>query len=273
MSELVSIITPVFNAEKFLRKTIDSVLNQVYETWELLIIDDGSTDLSLAIAKSFSDERIRVFHQENFGVGAARNLGLQKMKGAFFCFLDADDILPPNAINSRILKFRSDRDLNFVDGVVIYVNDHLEPMNECYRPAYTGRPLDRLIALDRSCLFGNTWMIKKLPNVLYWFDEDMTHAEDLYFYITICSQHNGRYDFVNDEVLWYRQTDSNTMKNLKGLEDGYYKLINRIVSQQIGSFSQRVYLKARVTRIMALSHLLDGKDIFSAFRCLLKYWI
>ncbi|MEQ9006986.1 MAG: glycosyltransferase family 2 protein, partial [Ekhidna sp.] len=78
MSELVSIITPVFNAEKFLRKTIDSVLNQVYETWELLIIDDGSTDLSLAIAKSFSDERIRVFHQENFGVGAARNLGLQK---------------------------------------------------------------------------------------------------------------------------------------------------------------------------------------------------
>ncbi|RED99553.1 glycosyltransferase family 2 protein [Marinoscillum furvescens] len=273
MKPLVTIITPIYNGEKYLAETISSVINQTYEHWELLLIDDGSTDLSLDIAQSFTDQRIRVFNQKNNGVGSARNVGLNQMNGDYFCFLDADDILPPTAISRRLEKFQKDESLSFVDGVVSYVDDQLIATGKKYVPSFSGQPLDRLLALDRQCLFGNTWMIKKRSGIQYQFDEEMTHAEDLYFYITICNQHNGKYGFVTDEVLWYRQTGSNSMKNLKGLEDGYNKLLKRIRKFRIGSKFQRIYLAYRITRIMTLSHLFDGRDAKSAVRCLFKYWM
>src|SRR5262245_43093607 len=95
---LVSIITPVYNTEKFLAGCITSVLQQTHTNWELLIIDDGSVDGSANVVKQFNDPRIHYFHQENQGVSAARNAALRRMKGDFFCFLDGDDVMPPHSI-------------------------------------------------------------------------------------------------------------------------------------------------------------------------------
>jgi teichuronic acid biosynthesis glycosyltransferase TuaG len=96
MTKLVSIIMPVFNAGQFIEQAVQSVLDQTYGNWELLIVNDGSTDDSLHVVQKFNDERIFIFHQANRGVSAARNAGLANMRGEFFCFLDADDILPPS---------------------------------------------------------------------------------------------------------------------------------------------------------------------------------
>lgn len=89
----VSIIMPVFNCEKYLGQSIDSVLHQSLEEWELLCIDDGSTDDSLSVLKQYQlrDRRIKVYTQSNQGAGAARNLGMQYAEGEFIAFLDADD--------------------------------------------------------------------------------------------------------------------------------------------------------------------------------------
>jgi glycosyltransferase involved in cell wall biosynthesis len=87
-----SVIIPVYNKERFLEKTINSVLNQSFTNFELLLINDGSTDNSLALLNQYTDKRIRLISQTNQGVSAARNLGIQEAKAPYLAFLDADDL-------------------------------------------------------------------------------------------------------------------------------------------------------------------------------------
>ncbi|MBZ4298139.1 glycosyltransferase, partial [Streptococcus pneumoniae] len=85
MEDLISIVVPVYNVEKYLKKSIESILNQTYQNIEILLVDDGSTDSSGKICESFSkvDPRIRVFHKENGGLSDARNFGIEQMKGQY----------------------------------------------------------------------------------------------------------------------------------------------------------------------------------------------
>lgn len=95
MEDLISIVVPVYNVEKYLKKSIESILNQTYQNIEILLVDDGSTDSSGKICESFSkvDPRIRVFHKENGGLSDARNFGIEQMKGQYVAFIDSDDYI------------------------------------------------------------------------------------------------------------------------------------------------------------------------------------
>lgn len=90
---MLSVIVPVYNAEEYLRKCIDSILYQTYSDLELLLINDGSTDSSGAVCDEYArrDERVRVIHKENGGVSSTRNLGLDLAQGEWITFVDADD--------------------------------------------------------------------------------------------------------------------------------------------------------------------------------------
>lgn len=99
---LVSIVTPVYNAEKYLADAIDSVLAQTWQNWELILVDDGSTDSSYAIAQSFTDSRIKLFKQTNKGQCGATNTGLKHITGDYVLFFDADDLLDPNKIEAQM---------------------------------------------------------------------------------------------------------------------------------------------------------------------------
>jgi len=91
----ISVIVPVYNAEKFLNNCIESVVHQSYTNWELLLIDDGSSDSSAEIMKAAckNDARIKEFHQKNAGPGIARNKGIEIATGDYIVFLDADDYI------------------------------------------------------------------------------------------------------------------------------------------------------------------------------------
>jgi glycosyltransferase involved in cell wall biosynthesis len=93
VSPIVSVIIPVFNSERLLKRCVDSVLKQTYTHFELLLVDDGSTDGSADICDKYAsvDERVRTFHKLNGGVSSARNLGLQEAKGKYLTFIDSDD--------------------------------------------------------------------------------------------------------------------------------------------------------------------------------------
>ncbi|MDO5549990.1 MAG: glycosyltransferase family 2 protein, partial [Lachnospiraceae bacterium] len=99
MSPMVSIIVPVYNAEKGIGRCIESVLKQEYVDFELILVDDGSKDFSGRICDEYAgkDGRIRVIHQENAGVSAARNLAICQARGKYLQFLDSDDWLTPDA--------------------------------------------------------------------------------------------------------------------------------------------------------------------------------
>ena len=104
MDNLVSVIVPVYNTAPYLDRCVQSILNQSYQCFELLLIDDGSTDASgdMCDAYATSDVRIRAFHKRNGGVSSARNLGLEQMRGDSFLFLDSDDSLEAEALQSCV---------------------------------------------------------------------------------------------------------------------------------------------------------------------------
>lgn len=104
MKPIVSIIVPVYNVEKYLERCLDSILSQTYDDFELILVDDGSTDSSGGICDNYvsKDARIKVYHQTNLGVSAARNQGLDIAIGEFILFIDSDDYIDGDYIKSFI---------------------------------------------------------------------------------------------------------------------------------------------------------------------------
>ena len=98
----VSIIVPVYKSEPFLEDCINSIINQIFTDWELILVDDGSPDFCGRICDSFAvkDSRIKVLHQKNSGVSVARNRGIYQAKGEYICFVDSDDLIEPDFLNS-----------------------------------------------------------------------------------------------------------------------------------------------------------------------------
>lgn len=123
---LISIIIPIYNAEKYLKKCLDSILANQYNEWECILVDDGSKDASLSICNQYAekDSRFKVYHQENAGASAARNIGLNKVKGEYITFIDADDWVSPNYL-SAIEKTSSD--------IILLETKHVNPLGEIIR--------------------------------------------------------------------------------------------------------------------------------------------
>ena len=127
---LVSVIVPVYNVEKYLRQCLNSIVNQTYQNLEIILIDDGSPDDSGMICDEYAakDERIRVFHQKNAGLSAARNSGLNTMSGEYVIFVDSDDWIVPHAVERMLTVFNStDADLLIYNFKMVYEEGNTNP--------------------------------------------------------------------------------------------------------------------------------------------------
>lgn len=247
---------PVYNGEKFIAEAIDSVIKQTHEKWELLIINDGSTDTSEEIIQSYNDERIIYFKQGNKGVSSARNIGLSNIKGEYFCFLDADDRFTPNSVKDRLNMFYSNTELEFVEGKVVVFDTNTGKLLREYIPEFRGNPLNELVTLSGKCFFGPTWMVKKIEDKHYGFKEGLTHAEDLLFYISISD--TGAYDYIDETIYEYRSGSTTAMSNLRMLETGYFAVYNIIKERGKCSKKQSSFYRKKAKTIMFKSYLANG---------------
>lgn len=223
-SDLVSIIMPCFNAGAYLSEAIDSVINQSHDNWELIIVNDGSTDQSREILDNYVDPRIRIFHLDNRGVSVARNRGLKRARGEYLLFLDADDVLPVDSLKSRLLVFASNPQTSFVDGRVKIFDATLKKILKIWSPSFTGNPFHNLLKLGQTCFWGPSWMIHKSVIGNNTFHAELTHGEDLLFFIDLCKSGEFHYRFVNEEILHHRTGHGSAMQNLDGLLNGYLQL-------------------------------------------------
>lgn len=109
----ISIIVPVYNSEETLSRCVDSILRQTFSDFELLLVDDGSSDTSWKICEKYArlDSRVRAFHKENGGPGSARNAGMNKAQGDFVTFIDSDDWIEPDYVSNLVYAVSSDVDL------------------------------------------------------------------------------------------------------------------------------------------------------------------
>ena len=116
LNDTVSIIVPIYNKEKYLEKCLDSILGQTYRDLEIILVDDGSTDNSLAICQRYAekDPRIKIYHKPNGGVSSARNLGLEKSTGKYISFVDPDDFIHSEFIERlEMMLVQSDAEIAY----------------------------------------------------------------------------------------------------------------------------------------------------------------
>ena len=114
---LISIIVPVYNVESYLKRCIESILNQTFRDFELILVNDGSTDNSEIICKEYAlkDERIKYFYQRNKGVSEARNKGIDNSSGEYIQFIDSDDYVDENFLEIVVNRFKRDNsDIVFI---------------------------------------------------------------------------------------------------------------------------------------------------------------
>lgn len=150
MSELVSIITPSYNTGEFVANTIKSVLEQTYQNWEMLIIDDNSTDKSVEIIKSFNDKRIKLFvNDTNKGAAISRNYGLKQAKGKWIAFLDSDDIWERDKLTKQI-EYMKKNNYAFSYTNYIEINEESKPIGKLL----TGPKILKKIHLNNYCYQG-----------------------------------------------------------------------------------------------------------------------
>lgn len=156
-TELISVIVPVYNVERYLRRCVDSILHQTYQDLEILLVDDGSTDASGAICDEYAaqEERVTAVHQKNGGLSAARNAGLERAQGTYLCFVDSDDFL-----DSRMLETLC-RDLQEQDADVAVVGFRMFEREEELAPAELTVPVQCMTAGRPSAapLFRMSWGI------------------------------------------------------------------------------------------------------------------
>lgn len=213
---LVSVIVPVYNTQEFLQQCLESVLAQTYSNWELLLIDDGSTDASLDICREFAqrDSRIQAFHQENAGVSAARNFGMSLAQGEFIVFLDSDDWILPQLLQ-RLVDTQRQYDAQLV--VTGYSKVDPQTGERQNWPAVNDVLRDRAFferfgpLYDKTLLSGPCFKlydssILKREKIL--FDPELSLGEDLTFNLQY-------YDFCGtvclvEECLYCYRTVANT---------------------------------------------------------------
>lgn len=262
---IVSIIVPAYNAEKYIHEAIQSVVDQTFQEWELLVVDDGSTDSTAKTINSFSDERIVLIQQKNAGVSSARNSGIELARGKYITFLDADDVLPSKSLEARVEYMEKHSEVDLVDGKIMIKDAEMKETIRNYVPYYNGPLLPRLMALDSSVFFNVCYMFKRenLGNIR--FKEKMTHAEDLLFYMELSSLEHVKYGFVSEPIYWYRSGHASAMTNLLGLENGYLRLIEEVKKLQNISKIDFLIFKTKIAKIMFLSWL-GEKEILPSIK-------
>ncbi|MBR6811034.1 glycosyltransferase family 2 protein [Candidatus Saccharibacteria bacterium] len=210
--ELISVIVPVYNCEKYLSACLESILSQSYKNFELILIDDGSTDGSLGICKSFEkkDKRIHVCSIKNSGAGGARNRGLELVKGQYIAFIDCDDVVSPDYLECLLEGMKADVDLNCVK----YVNFESEVLFSEKQPNSRQISGDQAIEdlLLGKLLAGPVCKLYKRGLIGNLRFEKFSVAEDFYFnynYLKKCSA----ISLSDKELYGYRKNSSSLTKS------------------------------------------------------------
>lgn len=259
----ISVVLAVYNGENTIQESINSVLEQSYTNLELIVVNDGSTDKTLDVIHNFSDPRIILVTQENKGVSAARNIGLSKISGDFFCFIDADDCMPRNSIRARLDVFLKDEELVFVDGEVEERELATGNIIRTYVPSFKGNPLKELMMLNDSCFCGQTWMVRNVfREGMPSFDSELTHGEDITFFIDCVSWSQGKYSFTDELILVYNRHSGSAMGNIDGLKRFYKYHLSRVQdSNEVAGLAkdQVKELRRKIRSILMKSYLKQGK--------------
>jgi GT2 family glycosyltransferase len=211
---LVSVVIPCFNAARTLSRTLASVCNQTYQHLDIIVVDDGSTDLSAAVAANFaaSDRRVRLLKQPNAGVAAARNLGIASALGEFVAPVDADDLWAPEKIELQVRKIREDAAIGLVYAWFENINDDDEIFHGGFRFRFEGHVLHELCRLDFIGNGSNAMMRTSAARAVGGYDASLRAqgaegCEDWKLALQLAEEH--KFAVVPQILMGYRHSTGN----------------------------------------------------------------
>lgn len=245
---LVSVIVNCFNSEEFILECINSVLNQSYSNFEILIIDNQSFDNTAKLIFSFDDNRIKYFSTESFiSLGEARNVGLSKVSGQIIGFLDSDDTWDNHKIKDSVNKFDSTVGLVYSD--VLYFNEKTNFLLYSKRIAHEGLCYEKLLNDYSLCLSSCFFSAKIILQNNIFFDKNLKVCEDYDFFVKISRVSKLKYipkklvnyrvhknNLTNNNRLLFFEETLSVIEKLSDIKDG---LRRRLISQN--NFSKAVY--------------------------------
>jgi glycosyltransferase involved in cell wall biosynthesis len=281
-ASLISIIMPAYNAGRFIAASIDSVLAQTYPHWELIIVDDGSTDDTVEIACQAQDPRIRLFALEHSGYSSkVRNFGLAQARGDFIAFLDADDLYEPDALASLLTHLLENPSCIAVHGFERFINEHGEPIpspwakhrlpplfpeDDAFRlsPAYAHSFEKFLFEEQDFCQLQALMLRRTTLQRVGPFEEKLYHSQDKHYYLRLYQAGLKNFHFIARPVFQYRVYPASITKDnrrLRQLLDGVEDLVNvyyRLLAEELGFPFTKAALAAKEYRWILSVRLRTG---------------
>ena len=289
-STYFSVVIPLYNKEKYINRAIDSILNQTYINYEIIVVNDGSTDNGAEVVRSINSKKIKLITQDNKGVSIARNNGIEEAKGDFISFLDADDEWLPEYLET--INFL----INKYPGAGIYCTSykHIKNKKEVikdfgFEENYEGYVYRYFYKASKYRRIGNTNCItipQKILKSNKMFDVELERGEDLELWFRIALKYPvvyknrvlTKYNLDND-TNYRNKKDNEIMKRKKKLpinniSDYLTKIDKFIMSQNIDKMLIKDYYKyVRSYLFYRLKHSMikNPKYIFYYFRRYLNY--
>jgi len=282
-SNLVSVVIPIYNSEKYLEECLNSIISQTFQNIEIIAVDDGSTDLSLEILKKFSD-RVNVISQKNNGLASALNLGMSKMKGRWFKWFSPDDVMYPYTIETLV-----DEAKKYSDDTIIYSNwnviddvgntlreFHESDYNELSEFDYNIRLLDGQQINVNSTLIPSSLFDKCSIREL-----DDPVSIDYDFFLCSALLHDTKFHLISKPLIKYRiHSDQLSHKNISKTLDYISEIKNEILQRLDGPLKDRYthelkqYQKTKPTKQKTMEFgmkLLSSAPSWASDRILIFY--
>ena len=217
MNNLISVIIPIYNAEKYLSETLESVINQTYKNWELIVVNDGSTDNSLTILKKFAQtqDKIKIYNIKNSGQCAASNYGIKHSTGDYIKFLDADDIISKNHLELQLNVLKNTNNCIASCEWGRFYDDNYKSAQ--FKPESVWQDMDSFdwlkVALSQKTDMMGAWLWlipKVVLNKAGFWNEKLTLNNDFDFSIRLLLA-SKRVKFAKGAKLYYRSGLQNSL--------------------------------------------------------------
>jgi glycosyltransferase involved in cell wall biosynthesis len=223
----VSVIIPAYNAMPYLPETVASVLNQTYRDFEVLIVDDASTDSTLDWLSNVTDPRIRIITQANQGTPGARNTGIINASGEYLAFLDADDLWEPIKLESQVNLLDANPEIGLVDTWASLVDEDGNPLGKVIESDADGYVFSKLIVRNTICC-GSTPMVRRLCfEEVGVFSRELLFTEDWDMWIRISLKY--QFGLIRESLVSYRQHSKSKSKNWRGMSEDSLAILYRVI--------------------------------------------
>jgi len=256
---LVSVIIPCYNAELFVGKTIESVLAQSYSPIEIIVINDGSTDGSFQIIKSYESQGVKVFDKANSGVSATRNMGLKIAEGSYIHFLDSDDLIPVDFIEKAIIEMENNQEIDFCTFNINQIDEEGNQLNNGsnHRGVYKEIQNEIVSFLPNVSACPSAYVYRKsslISNDIL-FDEELQSPEDRHFLLQVGRTLKG-YLIPNSKLLYRIRQNSLSHSKTKALhlmQEKFY--LNTIKDKLIIEEKDKAIFRKKMSRQLMITYL------------------